>query len=78
MLTLALGASVILIAAAVTYAKALAGAFAGAIAGIGAAISSVILIFMIPVFVAMAWLLSADWSTFVTIVRKLLVLVGLK
>ncbi len=75
-LTLGLIASVILIAAVVTFAKALAGAFAGAIVGIGAAISMVLLIFVIPVFVALAWLLSADWPTFFSLVRKVLELLG--
>jgi hypothetical protein len=78
MLTLALVASVIVIAAVVTFAKVLAGALAGALAGIGAALSAVLLVFVIPVFVAIAWLLSADWPTFFALVRKVLELLGLQ
>jgi hypothetical protein len=77
-LTLALVAGVIVIAAVVTFATALAGALVGAMAGIGAAISAVVLVFMIPVFVALAWLLSADWPTFFALVRKVLELLGLQ
>jgi hypothetical protein len=76
MLTLALVASVIVIAAVVTFAKVLAGALAGALAGIGEAISAVLLVFVIPVFVAIAWLVSADWPTFFSLVRKVLELLG--
>jgi hypothetical protein len=76
MLTLALFASVIVIAAVATFAKVLAGALAGALAGIGEAMSAVLLVFVIPVFVAIAWLLSADWPTFISLVRKVLELLG--
>jgi hypothetical protein len=72
MLTLALFASVIVIAAVATFAKVLAGA----LAGIGEAMSAVLLVFVIPVFVAIAWLLSADWPTFISLVRKVLELLG--
>jgi hypothetical protein len=75
-LTLALVASVIVIAAVVTFEKVLAGALAGALAGIGEAISAVLLMFVIPVFVATAWLVSADWPTFFSLVRKMLELLG--
>jgi hypothetical protein len=78
MLTLALIASVIVIAAVATFAKVLAGALAGALAGIGSVFFTVMLMYVIPVFVALAWLLSADWPTFFALVRKVLELLGLQ
>jgi hypothetical protein len=78
MLTLGLVASVIVIAAALSFATALASGLVGAIVGIGAAISAVLLVFVIPVLVAIAWLQSADWPTFFSLVRKLLELLGLQ
>jgi hypothetical protein len=77
-LTLGLVASVIVIAAALSFATALASGLVGAIVGIGAAISAVLLVFVIPVFVAIAWLLSADWPMFVALLWGLLKILGLQ
>ena len=38
--------------------------------------ATVIVFFVIPIFAASAWLLSADWLTFFTLVRKLLEILG--